>query len=205
MLSSARPVKHLAKFFVVMDDRALTDPSDSELIQLAQSGQVEAFGTLYRRYVAPIFRFTRSRVSSERDAEDLTEIVFLKAFEGLDSYKERGAPFGAYLYQVARNTIIDHYRTSKPVEPLEGAEQYSDGGAGAERGIIEREAVSKIEKALETLPEHYQEVIRLRLMMDLPTDQVAAWMDKKPATIRVLQHRALKALREALGEIDERT
>lgn len=188
-----------------MDDRNLTEPSDAELVRLAQSGQVEAFGTLYRRYVEPIFRFTRSRVSSERDAEDLTENVFLKAFEGLDSYEERGAPFGAYLYQVARNSIIDHYRTSKPVESLESAEKYSDDRLGAEKGIVEREAVSKIEQALENLPENYQEVIRLRLMMDLPTDQVAAWMNKKPATVRVLQHRALKALREALGEIDERT
>lgn len=201
----ARRVKHSSLVFVVKDDRKLTDPSDAELVQLAKAGQTEAFGSLYRRYVDAIFRFTRSRVNSERDAEDLTENVFLKAFEGLASYQERGAPFGAYLYQVARNAIIDHYRTSKPVESLDSAELHADGRPGAEKGVIDRETVQKIERALATLPEHYQEVIRLRLMMDLPTDQVADWMDKKPATVRVLQHRALKALREALGEIDERT
>lgn len=187
-----------------MGEGDLTDPKDADLVRLAKGGQAEAFGELYGRYLDPIFRFVRIRVGTERDAEDITETVFLKAFEGLDRYQERGAPFGAYLYRVARNTIIDHYRTSKPVESLENARGYSEERPETEKGIIEKETVHRVEQALATLSEPYQEVIHLRLMMGLPTDQVADWMDKKPATVRVLQYRALKALREALGEIDGR-
>lgn len=179
------------------------DRDDGELVRAAKSGDTDAFGELYRRYLDPIYRFIRSRVSTETDAEDITEIVFLKAFESLDRYEERGAPFGAFLYQVARNMLVDYYRSAEPLEALDAAEPHSDSGPGAEKRLIDQESVNKVEAALATLPEHYQEVIRLRLMMDLPTDQVAAWMNRKPNSVRVLQHRALKALKEALGANDD--
>lgn len=179
------------------------DIADGELVRAAKSGDTGAFGELYRRYLDPIYRFIRSRVSTETDAEDITEMVFLKAFEALDRYEERGAPFGAFLYQVARNTLVDYYRSAEPLEALDAADTHSDSSPDAEKRVIDRESVSKVEAALASLPEHYQEVIRLRLMMDLPTDQVAAWMNRKPNSVRVLQHRALKALRDALGVNDE--
>lgn len=187
-----------------MDDKSeAKHASDAELVQAAQHGNAEAFGSLYRRYLTRIFRYVRSRISPEQDAEDVTESVFVKAFEALENYEERGAPFGAYLYQIARNAIVDYYRADELTETLDNAKADWDERPRVERQLIKKESVQEVEAALATLPEHYREVIRLRLVMDLPTDQVAQWMGREPSTIRVIQHRALKALRQALGVTDE--
>ena len=179
-----------------------TGKSDAELIAQAQAGQVESFGELYQRHLEAIYLFIKSRVSSLHDAEDLTETVFLQAFEALERYEERGAPFSAYLYRIARNLVIDHYRGQEPVEPLEDLDWRYGQEAVAERQMIDQEQVARIEKALARLPDHYQEVIRLRLLVGISTDQVAEWMDREPSTIRVIQHRALKALRKQMDQYD---
>ena len=184
-------------------NKGLEQPTDAELIAQAQAGQVESFGDLYSRHVEAIYLFINSRVGSKRDAEDLTENVFLQAFEALDRYEERGAPFSAYLYRIARNLVIDHYRGQEPLEPLEDLDWRYGQEAVAERQVINEQQVKLIKQALAKLPDHYQEVVRLRLLVGLPTKQVAEWMDREPSTIRVIQHRALKALREQLGTGDE--
>lgn len=176
---------------------------DAELITRFKSGDLEAFSELYRRYLSPVYRYIRTRVSTDRDAEDLTEMVFMKAFEALDTYEERGAPFSAYLYRIARNATIDHYRSDEPVDPLVDLEWIESGDVEIEKRLIEQQLVSKIMRAMNALPENYQEVIRLRVLLDLPTRQVAEWMGRKPSTVRVNLHRALKALRKELGTTDE--
>ncbi|MGH2606784.1 MAG: RNA polymerase sigma factor, partial [Anaerolineales bacterium] len=97
-----------------MSDRDLNNPPDSELVVRAQQGDRAAFGKLYTRYLTPIYRYLRSRLSDPRDAEDLTESAFLKAYQALPRYRERGWPFSAYLYQVARNALADHFRRQRP-------------------------------------------------------------------------------------------
>jgi RNA polymerase sigma-70 factor (ECF subfamily) len=181
------------------DNKELKGPSDADLIEQAQAGQVDSFGELYQRHVKAIFLFINSRVGSKRDAEDLTETVFLQAFEALDRYEERGAPFSAYLYRIARNLVIDHYRGQEPLEPLEDLDWRHGEDPVAERQVIDQQQVERIKVALAKLPEHYQEVIRLRLLVGMPTKTVAEWMDREPSTVRVIQHRALKALRDQLG------
>ena len=80
-----------------MNEGQTTERSDAELIDLAQRGESEAYGELYRRYLDPIYRYIRIRVGEDRLAEDLSEMVFLRSFESLGKYKERGHPFSAYL------------------------------------------------------------------------------------------------------------
>src|SRR3972149_12094857 len=100
-------------------------PSDAELVTRARAGQVEAFGELYLRYFDAIFRYLRTRLSEAQDAEDMTETGFLRAFQSLPNYRERGWPFSAFLYQVARNALTDHYRRHKPETELKEAEKAS--------------------------------------------------------------------------------
>lgn len=177
---------------------------DAEYIARTQAGDLDAFGELYRKYVTPIYRYIRTRVSTDRDAEDLTEQVFLKAFEALDTYQERGAPFGAFLYMVARNAVVDHYRSQKEIEQIDDLSTLGSEDRGAEADLIDRQNLLEINNALVKLPDNYREVIRLRVLMEMPTVEVAAWMGKKPSTVRVILHRALKALRKSLGVVDER-
>ncbi len=173
-------------------------PKDSELISRAKEGEIEAFGELYQRYIDLIYRYIRSRVSEDGSAEDLTEMVFLKAFETLDRYQERGWPFSSFLYKVARNQLADHYRRQKDEVSLEEANDLEAPTNSLDRGAILDERIQVLQNALEKLPEDYQEIIRLRVLLEIPTPDVAAILNRSEGAIRVLLHRALKALRKQM-------
>ena len=173
-------------------------PEDSELVARAKSGDVDAFGELYERYLDLIFRYIRARVTEKRNAEDLTELVFLRSFEALDRYQERGYPFSAFLYQVARNILVDHYRSEKEEVSLEAIAQHETLEPSLDEGVIIDERVQILRAAMEELPSDYQEIIRLRILLELPSATVAQWLDRSEGAIRVLLHRALKALKRNL-------
>lgn len=186
-----------------MSETGPAETPDAELVAAAQAGETEAFGELYERYVTQIFRYIRSRVSLERDAEDLTETVFMRSFEALDSYEERGHPYSAFLYQVARNVLVDHYRQTEDQEPLDDDRPLAaETAVDPELNLQEDEQVKRIKAAMEQLPPDYQEVIRLRVLMELPTATAAQWLDRSEGAVRVLLYRALKSLR---GELEIET
>jgi RNA polymerase sigma-70 factor (ECF subfamily) len=186
-----------------MSESTDRSPADSELIARAQRGEVEAFGALYERYLDPIYRYIMMRVDLQSDAEDLCETVFLRTYEALDRYQEQGYPFSAYLYQVARNLLADYYRRQDQDSDLEDAIDRPDSGIDPDGQIEQQEQFGEIALALGKLSEDYREVIRLRLVMELPTSTVATWMDRSEGAVRVLLHRALTALREHLNETSE--
>lgn len=173
-------------------------PTDAELIARAQSGDVEAFGELYERYLDPIFRYVRLRLGDERAAEDLTEMVFVRSFENLYRYRERGLPFSSFLYQVARNLLVDHFRRQPPEISLEDLPGEMPGAPALDEKIIWRDEVRAVEYALAQLPPDYQEVIRLRVVLGVPTASVATYMGRSEGAVRVLLTRALRSLRERL-------
>jgi RNA polymerase sigma-70 factor (ECF subfamily) len=179
------------------------EPTDADLIQRAQDGQSEAFGELYRRYLPQIFGYIRLRVDTERDAEDLAETVFMKSFQALGTYEDRGIPFTAFLYKVARHVVVDSYRSHQEHLPLDEAERQPDESPGAESAFVDGEDAAEALAALHKLAKRYQEVIRLRVLMELPTETVAQWMGSSPTAVRVLLHRALKALRKTMRDADE--
>jgi len=172
---------------------------DAELVERARRGEAEAYGELYRRYFDPIFRYLRTRVADEGDAEDLAATVFLRAYQSLGRYRERGWPFSAFLYQIARHALVDHYRRPRDEADLAEAERIGSGER-IEDDVGRRETVARIRKALAGLTPDYQEVIRLRLLLDLPTETAAQWMGRSEGALRVLLYRALEALRKRLGE-----
>ncbi len=173
---------------------------DAELIAQAQDGRVEAFGELYQKYLDPIYRYVRVRVSEDRTAEDLTEVVFLRSFEALDRYKEQGRPFSAYLYQIARNLLVDHYRQQREELPLDSVDRMASNQVEVDEQLIQEERIQMLQQALEDLRPSYQEVIRLRVVLALPTATVAEWMGKSEGATRVLLYRALKELRRRLAK-----
>lgn len=176
----------------------IPSPSDADLIAQAQNGQIEAFGKLYERYLNQIYRYIRTRVDEAADAEDLCEAVFLRTFEALNRYEERGHPFSAYLYQVARNQLADHYRTQEVRVDLEQVAKPIANDLDPEAAYAQHEHLLDVVQSLGKLREDYQEVIRLRVVLELPTSTVAMWMDRSPGAVRVLLHRALVALRKEI-------
>ena len=177
--------------------------TDADLVARARAGDREAFGALYQRYFDPIFRYLCVRVERAEDAEDLTATVFLRAYRSLGRYRERGWPFSAFLYQVARNALVDHYRKRPREGDLADAAALGTPARGLDDEMERAEHLREMRRALATLPPDYQEVIRLRVLLSLPTETTAQWMERSPGAVRVLLYRALAALRIRLIRPDE--
>lgn len=188
-----------------MDEEQSTSMTDASRIERAKQGQPDAFGELYDRYVDPIYRYILSWVGNRQDAEDLTEQVFLRSFRSIRRYRHRGLPFSAYLYRVARNELISHHRRKRQVMAFEEMESIIADSPAAEEALAHQMEQDEIVRALSALPPDYREVIRLRVLLELPTHTVAAWMGKSEGSVRILLYRALGALRRRLEPYDPRT
>lgn len=178
---------------------------DHELIRQAQQGDPHAFGDLYEKHAPAIFRYLCAHLGNAMDAEDLTGEVFLKAWQSLPNYVERGVPFLAFLFKIARNTLVDHYRQNHHDEPkapeeLDGIK--ADGSTELSETIGKQIEQQRILRLLRQLKRDYQEVLTLRFISELSPDETASAMNRSAGAVRVLQHRALAALREKMNEID---
>ena len=180
-----------------MDEETL-----DQLVAEAQRGDTAAFGRIFDAYAGPIYRFIASRVSRPSDAEDLTQLVFVKALEALPRYEARGIPFGGWLFRLARNTVIDHVRTRHDHVDLESASQYAGRDAGPDEVTVARQELDEVAGALEALTDEQRDAIALRFFAGLSAREAAVVMGKQEGTIRGLQFRAIAAIRRQL-RIDE--
>ena len=178
-----------------MSDIPLIEPNDAILVARARTGDSEAFGRLYQRYADPIYRYLLVRLGDTKEAEDLTEDVFVRSFQSLGSYRERGFPFSAFLYQVAKNVLVDYYRRQKPEVEIPIPEPAVENLRPLDEHIIRDEQMRDLRRAMEDMPLNYREVIILRIILAMPTSVVANWMNMTEGATRVLLHRALAALR----------
>jgi RNA polymerase sigma-70 factor, ECF subfamily len=177
-----------------MDEETL-----DRLVAEAQRGDPEAFGRIFDAYVGPIHRFIASRVNRPSDAEDLTQLVFVKALEALPRYEARGIPFGGWLFRLARNAIIDQVRTRRDHLSLVAAVTRETEDAGPEAMAALRDDLERVARALIELTDDQREVIELRFFAGLSVHETADAMGRQDGTVRGLQFRALAALRRSLG------
>ena len=181
-----------------MDDETL-----DRLVAEAQRGNPEAFGRIFDAYAGPIHRFIASRVYRPSDAEDLTQLVFVKALEALPRYEARGIPFGGWLFKLARNAIIDQVRTRRDHLSLVAATTRETEDAGPEAMAFLRDDLDRVAGALTDLTDDQREVIELRFFAGLSVHETADAMGRQDGTVRGLQFRALASLRRSLGiEVD---
>ena len=165
------------------------------LVSRAKAGDAEAFGALYDLYADRVYRFVLVRVPQPADGEDLLQQVFLKVIESLPRYEQRGLPFGAWLFRIARNTVIDFGRTRRVAAPLDDeVGQMADPAQPGQR--LERKAeLDEIRVALGSLTSEQRDVIVFRFFAQLSHAEIGAVLGKREGTIRVIQHRALAVLR----------
>jgi RNA polymerase sigma-70 factor (ECF subfamily) len=174
----------------------------NDLVERARSGDGAAFAALYDVFAARVYRFFRFRVASDEAAEDLTQRVFLKMIEQLPTYEPRGIPFAAWLFRVARNAWIDEERTAHPAVSIDNVAEtmaVADGPHELAAAAIESEM---LRGAIATLPPDQREVIACRFFAGLSCRETAAQMGRNEGSVRVLQHRALAALRGRLPMMD---
>jgi RNA polymerase sigma-70 factor, ECF subfamily len=170
---------------------------EAGLTTRARQGDKEAFGDLYERYLDDIFQYISYRVGDHHDAEDLTEQVFLKAWEGIGRYREE-VPYRAWIYRIAHNTVIDHYRRRKGL--LELTENMAPSGKepGIEEKLLQEEKATQLANAIRRLSPLHQDVLILRFINGFSMKEVAQILDRSVGAVRVLQHRALKSAHAVL-------
>jgi RNA polymerase sigma-70 factor (ECF subfamily) len=172
--------------------------SDDDLLKRASTGDKDAYGMLYERYLVPIYRYCYFRIGSELDAEDLTEMVFLKAWENLP--KKQVQSFRAWLYRIAHNLVVDFLRTRKNATTLELLEIPADAQSHPEQIFLNREDGRWLVEAMARLEEQDQEVLICRFVSQLSHAETAAVLGLNESHVRVLQFRALKKLQALLDK-----
>jgi RNA polymerase sigma-70 factor (ECF subfamily) len=173
--------------------------SEAQLIQRAQHGDAAAFGDLYEQQLAAIYRYIFYRVGNVAEAEDLTETVFLKAWEALGHYQRHEAPFSAWLYRIAHNVIVDRYRSQRDLVPLDEQTDLHDTTGGPEEWVTEVETTEMLSRAIAQLSPDHQQVLVLRFINGLSHAETSRVLGRSEEAVRVLQHRALRALRLILN------
>lgn len=169
-----------------------------ELVKKTKSGKTEAFGTLYDIFIDPVYRFVYFRVNSKEEAEDLTETIFMKMFEKIGNYQDKGLPFEAWIFRIARNQVIDYYRTKKHSVQLDESLEIEDTKKSVEE-IVEIKLLQKnVLESLKHLPSSYQEVIILKFIEEKDNIEISQILNKPVDQVRVLQSRALKTLKKVL-------
>jgi RNA polymerase sigma-70 factor, ECF subfamily len=179
---------------MTVDDEAV-----ERLVDAARAGDPEAFGSLFDRYHGPVHRYVAARVGRPSDAEDLAQLVFVKALEALPRYESRGVPFGGWLFRLARNVVIDHIRTRREHATLDLATERASGDDGPDELAALRQELDSVTAALRRLTPDQREAIELRFFAGLSAREAAAAMDRQEGTVRGLQFRAIAALRRDLG------
>ncbi|MFL5711732.1 MAG: RNA polymerase sigma factor [Chloroflexota bacterium] len=177
----------------------LDDAAIERLVDEARAGDAWAFGQLFDHFHLPVYRYVASRVRHPSDAEDLTQLVFVKALEALPRYQSRGIPFGGWLFRLARNAVIDHIRTSHEHADLAQSVEQAGGDAGPDELAVTRQEIEAVRSALATLTDDQRDAIALRFFAGLSAREAAEAMGKQEGTIRGLQFRAIAALRRQLG------
>jgi len=166
------------------------------------------FDALYRRYLARVYSYAYHELGDHHDAEDATERTFLAALNGLSTFEERARPadghgastFRVWLFQIARNTVANQRRARRrhPTAPLAAAATLHDGTdvAGA---AIRREEADDALGAVNRLPADRRQALILRFVDELSTAEIAGILGRSEGAVRVLVHRALRAVARDLG------
>lgn len=172
---------------------------EDELVAACQAGDTQAFGELYDAYARKLYDFIYFKTSRKEVAEDLTSVVFMKALRNIDKYaKTTTGSFGGWLYSIARNTVIDHYRSIRPNDAMDDNFDLPHHARIEERTEANLQ-LEKIQAYLKTLPSIQRDIILMRVWQDLPYKTIAAAVGKTEDNCKVIYSRAIKELRSALA------
>lgn len=187
--------------FAVAADRWSELDEDQALVKAAQD-QPEAFAAIYERYAQRIYLYVRTRVTSEEDAVDLTQQVFVKGLRALPGYRTGEAPLSAWLFRIARNAVIDHQRRCRSTCTLDSVPPLlREHGLGPEDTALRNEDVRRLREALLRLAPDKRELIALRYAGRLKMREIALATGKSEAATKKRLFRALKTLKENYDEI----
>jgi RNA polymerase sigma-70 factor (ECF subfamily) len=172
-------------------------------VDRAKAYDTEAFGKIYDLYFDKIYAYVYFKVGDRFEAEDIAEQVFLKALENIAGFEWRGYPFSSWLFRIASNLVIDHYRANKYETVDIENEICIDGDVNGcpERSALREFNRREVTRAIKMLTEDQRQVIVLRFIAGMTNEEVSKTVDKSVGAVKVLQHRALTALGKILGVV----
>ncbi|HEX9889626.1 MAG TPA: sigma-70 family RNA polymerase sigma factor [Nitriliruptorales bacterium] len=180
-------------------DRAMVD-----LVERAKTGDVEAFASLYDRYVDQVYGYIYRRVGHRQTAEDLCGDVFLRALRNLSGFQWQGVDLGAWLVTIARNRVHDHFKSARfrlesSTDEFPDHTQPTDSRPDdPERVSMARDMARSLGQALDQLKDDHREVIELRFVHGLSVAETAEVMDRTAGAIKALQYRAMRSLADLI-------
>ena len=180
-------------------------PKDStaqvrKLVERAQAGERDALEELYLIHFDRIYSYLHMTVWNRHDAEDLTNQTFLKMLESIGRFRWQAAPFSAWLFRIAHNLSMDHFRANRRWQPEEEVPEPPD----SEERSAEDEALQSIGRQsmmslIDTLSPEQQQVLTLKFVFNFANGDVATILEKTEGAIKSLQHRALVSLQKQIA------
>ena len=173
------------------------DTGEARELARARAGEVAAFGALVRRHQERVFRFLHRMLDAREEAMELTQDVFVKAWQALPGWRPEAA-FSTWLLQIARNAALDHLRRRQVVRfaPLEEGLEVADGAPGPEARYASRQRQVQLERALRRLAAEHREILLLREVEGLAYGELAGVLGIAEGTVKSRLARARSALLE---------
>jgi RNA polymerase sigma-70 factor (ECF subfamily) len=178
-------------------DRDSPENEDSEMVRAAQLCLAD-FKLLYLKWLGPVYRYFHYRVGNEKDAEDLTSQVFLKVYEELPRYRDRGH-FSAWLFAIVRHKAADFFRANRPTISLEEIDPVDQSGNLLARAV-QTDEIRRLQHLIRALPEREQELIRLRFVAGLSYREIGALLNRREDAVRKSTSRLLARLQNRLEQ-----
>ena len=171
-----------------------------KLVERAQQGDRAALEELYLIHFDRIYSYLHMTVGNRHDAEDLTTQTFLKMLESIGKFRWQSAPFSAWLFRIAHNLAMDHFRASRRWQPEEDVpEPPGEEEPSAEAAALQSIGRQSMLELIEGLSHEQQQVLTLKFVFNFPNAEVATILGKTEGAIKSLQHRALVSLQKQLS------
>jgi RNA polymerase sigma-70 factor (ECF subfamily) len=183
----------------VPDIQVLSETLDEVRIMQAARSDITRFAPLYDRYAPRIYAYCLRRVRNRAEAEDLTSLVFTQVLNALPNY--RGGAVVTWLFRIAHNTVMSHFRAARPQVSIEDIENVLEADdLDLVDGIARQETHQAVGAFLATLPDDQRELIALKITAGLTSEQVGEIMGRSAGAVRVEFHRIIKRLRVFLDQ-----
>lgn len=169
--------------------------NELDLVKKCQTGEIDAFAELYDLYVDKIYKFIFFRTSHRETAEDLTSLTFTKALEKIKDFNIELGYFSAWIYRIARNTVIDFYRTKKNKQNSELTEETEDEN-NVEYDIDIKCSLEKVKTQIDKLSKEQKDILIMRIWDGLSYEEISKIVGKSEANCKVITSRALSMIRK---------
>lgn len=175
----------------------MTQTQIAEIIRAVQQGDTAQFATIYDTYAKDIYRFVYIKISHKEIAEDLLSDIFIKVIDQIHRFNPNTASFRTWLYRIARNTVIDYYRTHKTTVDIDGEDtQPVPGSDNLEEATHARLLLADVQKQMKLLTQDQQDVLLLRVWYGMSYEEIAQVLKKNATACRMMYSRGVSVLKE---------